>query len=157
MYNDEGELVQEQLSIHDIQHLLLQRKISMFGSLPSDGLKVSQSEPDKKIKSENEKNVEKIQENELKKLYQPFGQKKPVEEMYKTTVRPSKPNTPGAALDVLKKVQNLVSQYQTTTIIPKFGFDIAPIGNVGVIERTKTKEKPENKVKNNDKNNDDYN
>ena len=44
LYNDEGELVQEQLSIHDIQHLLLQRS-EMFGSW-------KKSENDKKQEKE---------------------------------------------------------------------------------------------------------
>jgi hypothetical protein len=133
----------------------------MFGSLPSssDGKVASSSEPDKSQTKKDESDLEKKenddneeQENELKKLYQPFDKKKPVKEMFKTTVRPSKPSTTPVELDVLKKVQNLVSQYQTTTIIPKFGFDIAPIGNIGVIERTKTKEKSDvddNKVEDN--------
>ena len=117
LYNDKGELVQEQLSIHDIQHLLLQKTESWLKKSSAIG-------------------EEETSDNDLQNLYKPFdNRKKPIKELYttqkptrKTTTLRSRP-TP-AMLAVLNKVQTLganLPKATTRPVRPEL-YNIAPFG-----------------------------
>ena len=120
LYNDKGELVQEQLSIHDIQHLLLQKTESWL----------------KKSAIGNQEEEEETSDNDLQNLYKPFdNRRKPIKELYttqkptrKTTTLRSRP-TP-AMLAVLNKVQTLGANLPKATTRPLRPelYNIAPFG-----------------------------
>ena len=122
LYNDKGELVQEQLSIHDIQHLLLQKTESWL----------------KKSAIGNQEEEEETSDNDLQNLYKPFdNRRKPIKELYttqkpirKTTTLRSRP-TP-AMLAVLNKVQTLGANLPKATTRPLRPelYNIAPFGEI---------------------------
>ena len=113
LYNEQGELVQENLSIHDIQHLLLHQTKKKFHR---DSDNESDDEPDKSS------GVSGIQEfgNSLQDLYQISDRNKPLKDLYKPS-----------------GIQKPDENEEDESIL-----DLTPLGTP-IVQRTKTQKKPD--------------